>query len=626
MQTIETSRRKTAGLIVCALGVVFGDIGTSPLYALRECFHGAHGLTPTAPHVLGVLSLIIWTLILIVCLKYMSFVLRADNHGEGGILALFALTRADEASQGKRRTVLVMIALLGASLLYGDGMITPCITVLGAVEGLNVATPFFEPWIVPLTLGILIAIFAFQYKGTGKVGSVFGPVMLIWFAALALLGLRGIIMAPEVLAALSPLYGVDFLLHSGRIGFVVMGAVFLAVTGAEALYADLGHFGPRPIRLGWFFIAFPALALNYFGQGALILKQPEALANPFYMLAPDWALYPLVALATAASIIASQALISGAFSLTMQAIQMGYLPRMEIRHTSSEQRGQIYIPTINSFLLVCCLALVLGFRSSSNLASAYGVAVTLTMIATTVLLFIVARKRWGWHILGVGSLCAGLLIVEVVFFAANALKIWRGGWLPLVVAAGFLAVMTTWRTGRRLLGRHMKEGLLPLETFLDDLSLGHAVRVPGTAVYMYGNLLGTPLALLHNFKLNRSVHERVILLTILAVEEPYVDPATRVQVETLTSGFHRVIARYGFMEKATIGEILSACHALGLDLSPKSCTFVLSRETLVRTSAKGMAMWRKRLFVLMSRNAQSATAFFGLPANRVVEMGMQIEF
>ena len=626
MQTIETSRRKTAGLIVCALGVVFGDIGTSPLYALRECFHGAHGLTPTAPHVLGVLSLIIWTLILIVCLKYMSFVLRADNHGEGGILALFALTRAEEANQGKRRTVLVMIALLGASLLYGDGMITPCITVLGAVEGLNVATPFFEPWIVPLTLGILVAIFAFQYKGTGKVGSVFGPVMLIWFAALALLGLRGIVMAPEVLAALSPLYGVDFLLHSGRIGFGVMGAVFLAVTGAEALYADLGHFGPRPIRLGWFFIAFPALALNYFGQGALILKQPEALANPFYMLAPGWALYPLVALATAASIIASQALISGAFSLTMQAIQMGYLPRMEIRHTSSEQRGQIYIPTINGFLLVCCLALVLGFRSSSNLASAYGVAVTLTMIATTVLLFIVARKRWGWHILGVGSLCAGLLLVEVVFFAANALKIWRGGWLPLVVAAGFLAVMTTWRTGRRLLGRHMKEGLLPLETFLDDLSLGHAVRVPGTAVYMYGNLLGTPLALLHNFKLNRSVHERVVLLTILVAEEPYDDPATRVQVETLTSGFHRVIARYGFMEKATIGEILSACHALGLDLSPKSCTFVLSRETLVRTSAKGMAMWRKRLFVLMSRNAQSATAFFGLPANRVVEMGMQIEF
>ena len=626
MQTKEMNRRKNAGLIVCALGVVFGDIGTSPLYALRECFQGAHGLAPTMPHVLGILSLIIWTLILIVCLKYVTFVLRADNHGEGGILALFALTRADEAKSGKRRAILVMLALLGASLLYGDGMITPCITILGAVEGLTVATPFFEPWVVPLSLGILIALFAFQHKGTGKVGGVFGPVMLVWFAVLALLGLRGIAMAPEVLAALSPLYGVDFLLHSGKIGFIVMGAVFLTVTGAEALYTDLGHFGPRPIRRAWFFIAFPALLLNYFGQGALVLKHPEALANPFFILAPDWALYPLVALATAASIIASQALISGAFSLTMQAIQMGYLPRMEIRHTSSEQRGQIYIPFISGFLLVCCLALVLGFRSSSNLASAYGVGVTLTMIADTILFFIVARKRWGWHILGAGALCAGLFTVESLFFSANALKIQHGGWLPLVVAAGFLAVMTTWRTGRHLLGRHMKEGLLPLETFLDDLIFGHAVRVPGTAIYMSGNLIGTPLALLHNFKLNRSVHERVILLTILATEDPFVNPASRVQVETLTSGFHRVIARYGFMEKAAIGEILTGCRELGLDLSPNACTFVLSRETLVVTRSKGMALWRKRLFVLMSRNAQSATAFFGLPANRVVEMGMQIEF
>ena len=619
------SRQKSAGLIVCALGVVFGDIGTSPLYALRECFHGSHGLVPTAPNILGVLSLVIWTLILIVCLKYITFVLRADNHGEGGILALFALTRADEANSGKRRTILVMIALLGASLLYGDGMITPCITVLGAVEGLNVATPFFDSWIVPLSLGILIAIFAVQHKGTGKVGSVFGPVMLVWFIAIALLGLRGIVMAPEVLAALSPWYGIEFLLHSGKIGFVVMGAVFLTVTGAEALYADLGHFGPRPIRLAWFFIAFPALALNYFGQGALILKHPETLANPFFMLAPGWALYPLVALATAASIIASQALISGAFSLTMQAIQLGYLPRMEIRHTSSEQRGQVYMPVINNFLLICCLAMVLGFRSSSNLASAYGVAVTLTMIATTILFFIVARKRWGWNVMVAGTLCAGLLTVEIIFFAANALKIWRGGWLPLAVAAGFMAVMTTWRTGRRLLSRHMKERLLPLESFLDDLSLGHAVRVPGTAVYMSGSVLGTPLALLHNFKLNRSVHERVVLLTILVGDEPYVNPDGRVQVETLTNGFHRATARYGFMEKAAIGEIMAGCRKLGLDLHPNACTFVLSRETLVVTPAKGMAQWRKRLLSLMSRNAQSATAFFGLPANRVVEMGMQIE-
>ena len=625
MKTAETSHRKNAGLILCALGVVFGDIGTSPLYALRECFHGVHGMEPTAPHILGVLSLVIWTLVLIVCLKYVTFVLRADNQGEGGILALFALTKAEESPGGKRRIILVMLGLLGASLLYGDGMITPCITILGAVEGLQVATPFFEPWIVPLSMGILIAIFTVQRAGTGNVGKVFGPVMLAWFLVIALLGLRGIIMAPGVLAALSPWYGIEFLLHSGRLGFVVMGAVFLTVTGAEALYADLGHFGTRPIRLAWFLFAFPALALNYFGQGALILKEPESLSNPFFMLAPGWALYPLVALATAASVIASQALISGAFSLTMQAIQMGYLPRMEIRHTSSEQRGQVYLPAINGFLLVCCLALVLNFRSSANLASAYGIAVTLTMIATTVLFFIVARKRWGWNRLGAGGLCAGLLVLEILFFAANALKLWRGGWLPLVVAAGFLAVMTTWRRGRRLLNRHMEMRLLPIESFLADLSAGRSLRVPGTAVYMSGNPLGTPVALLHNFKLNRSVHERVILLTVLTAEEPHINPASRVQVETMTNGFFRVIARYGFMETAAIGEILNGCRDFGLDLNPAACTFVLSRETLVITPAKGMAMWRKRLFALMSRNAQSATAFFRLPVNRVAELGIQIE-
>ena len=614
--------RQLSGLTVGALGVVFGDIGTSPLYALRECFNGL----PVSPaNVLGVLSLIIWSLVLIVCVKYLIFVLRADNHGEGGVLALLALALTDPQARGRRATILMGMGILGAAMLYGDGMITPCITVLGAIEGLEVATPFFTRFIVPLSVLVLLLLFAFQRAGTDRIGKVFGPVMLLWFVVLALLGLRGIFMAPEVLGALSPWFGLRFLVMHGLTGFVVMGAVFLAVTGAEALYADLGHFGAKPIRCAWLLAVFPSLLLNYLGQGALLLKAPAAAANPFYQLAPGWALFPLVGLATVASVIASQALISGAYSITMQAIQLGYLPRQEIRHTSSHERGQIYLPVVNAVLLVGCVGLVLGFQSSSRLAAAYGIAVTVTMLVTTGLFFFVARHIWQWSRLQAGALCAGFLLVELLFFAANAVKVVQGGWFPLVVAALVFVVMLTWKKGRQCLHQKLAPRMLPVGLLLDSLNRETVPRVPGTAVYLSGNPQGTPLALLHNLRHNRVLHERVILMTIIPTDEPHFPPDQRVQVETLEHGFFRVTARYGFMETPNMSDILIHCHALGLDLPRQSVSFFLSRETIVRGQPSAMSRWRGAIFALLSRNAQPATAFYGIPANRVVELGMQIE-
>ncbi len=611
-----------------ALGVVYGDIGTSPLYALRECFHLSHDLVANRASVLGVLSLIIWSLVLIVCVKYLAFVLRADNRGEGGVLALLALALGDQPGASRHRTVLLTAGIFGAALLYGDGMITPCITVLGAVEGLEVATPVFAPYIVPLSIIVLVVLFACQKAGTEQVGRVFGPVMLVWFAVLAALGLRGICMAPGVLAAFSPHYAVRFVIDNGFTAFVVMGAVFLVVTGAEALYADLGHFGASPIRWAWFTVVLPALLLNYLGQGALIVQHPAAVENPFYLLAPRWAMYPLVVLATLASVIASQALITGAFSITMQAIQLGYLPRMEIRHTSSRERGQIYLPLVNGVLLVCCIGLVLGFRSSSRLAAAYGIAVTLTMVTTSVLFYFAARRVWAWGRLKAGLLCGAFLVLEGVFFAANAVKILHGGWFPLLVAAAVFAVMSTWKTGRRLLGERLASSRLPLDNFLQGLGSASTdlARVRGTAVYMAGNPNGTPIALLHNLKHNRVLHERIVLLTILTADEPHVPAEQRVQVERLAEGFFRVVARCGFMETPQIDTILEACQTQGLEVKANAATFFLSRETIRRSAKPGMAAWRARLFALMERNAQSATAFFGLPANRVVELGMHVEF
>jgi KUP system potassium uptake protein len=627
MTTTQNGGKYLAASMIGALGVVYGDIGTSPLYALRECFASGHGVAVAPESVLGILSLILWSLVLIVCVKYLTFVLRADNKGEGGILALLAVVFGDRTAQRRSRApVILTIGIFGAALLYGDGIITPCITVLGAMEGLEVATPRFAAYIVPLTVLVLVLLFSFQRVGTGGVGRVFGPVMLLWFVTIGVLGVRGILLAPEVLAAVNPWQAIRFLLTHGGLGVIVLGSVFLAVTGAEALYADLGHFGARPIRLAWFVVAFPALTINYFGQGALLLHSPQTVGNPFYGLAPSWALYPMVVLSTAASVIASQALISGAFSLTMQAIHLGYLPRMRILHTSELTRGQIYMPFVNALLMLGCVGLVLSFRSSSRLSAAYGIAVTLTMLITTLLLFLAAQRLWGWKAWTAGLLCLLFAALELVFFGANAVKIGHGGWLPLVIAGGLFAVMTTWKTGRRLLRERLHARLLTFEDFLKIIRQDLPTRVKGTSVYMSGNAAYVPVSLLHNLKHNRVLHERVILLSFAAADEPRVDLARRVNVEPIAEGFYRVVARFGFMETPGIVEVLSECRRQGLALEAGECTYFLSRETVMLSDAPGMAQWRKRLFAFLSRNAQDASVFFGLPPNRVVELGMQIAF
>ena len=617
--------RYLAGLMLGALGVVYGDIGTSPLYALRECFNKEHGVVATPENVMGLLSLICWSLILVVTVKYLMFVLRADNKGEGGILSLLALAFGETAAESRTRAAVVVFGIFGAALLYGDGVITPAISVLSAVEGLEIATHKFTPYIIPITIAVLLGLFASQKYGSGRVGKIFGPVMVVWFTLLAVLGVRGILLTPSVLGAVNPWHAVYFFFENQYKAFVVLGAVFLCVTGGEALYADLGHFGAKPIRRAWFLCVLPALLLNYFGQGALILAQPGAESNPFYLLAPTWALYPMVGLATLATVIASQALISGAFSITMQAIQLGYLPRMEIRHTSSEERGQIYLPSVNVALMLACVGLVLGFRSSGALSAAYGIAVTLTMLITTLLFYYAARRLWNWSRLKAGALCSAFLVVEVLFFAANSVKILHGGWFPLVAAAGIFVVMMTWKRGRQLLGERLSASLLPFEIFLEGIRHSGAHRVRGTAVFMSGNPNGTPLALLHNLMHNKVLHERVLLLTLVTVEEPHVAATERLNVEKLTDGFWRVTVRVGFMENPAVPGILEACAAHGLPIKLDETTFFLSRETIISTKLPGMAQWRERLFAFLSRNAQSATTFFSLPANRVVELGMQVE-
>jgi KUP system potassium uptake protein len=625
MKTNNPQGRYLAGLMLGALGVVYGDIGTSPLYALRECFHQSHGVPISPANVLGVLSLIFWSLVLVVSVKYLAFVLRADNKGEGGILSLLALAFGDLQGHNRTRTAVVLLGIFGAALLYGDGVITPSISVLSAVEGLHVATHKLDQFVLPITIAVLVGLFAGQKFGSGRVGKVFGPVMVLWFSVLALLGVRGILLAPEVLHAVNPVQALHFITENRFAAFVVLGAVFLSVTGAEALYADLGHFGAKPIRRAWFLCVLPALLLNYFGQGALLIADPKAAENPFYLLAPSWALYPLVGLATAATVIASQALISGAFSITMQAIQLGYLPRMEVRHTSSEERGQIYLPLVNKILMVACIGLVLGFRSSSALSAAYGIAVTLTMLITTVLFYFAVRRLWNWNRWQAGALCSVFLVIEGLFFAANSLKILHGGWFPLVAAWAILVLMLTWKQGRRLLGERLSATLLPFEIFLEGIRNSRAHRVRGTAVFMSGNPTGTPLALLHNLKHNKVLHERVLLLTLITVDEPHVAEAERVKVEALVDGFWRVTVRVGFMEKPDVPAILKGCGSQGLPVNPDDTTFFLSRETILTHALPGMPRWRSSIFAFLSRNAQSATTFFALPANRVVELGMQVE-
>lgn len=620
----DVSSRRRLGLALGALGVVYGDIGTSPLYALRECFHGAGRPLPTPDAVLGVLSLIIWSLLVVICGKYLVVVMQANNRGEGGIMALLALTLSRLPSTANR-TVLLILGACGAALLLGEGMITPAISVLSAMEGLEIAAPELHPYIIPITVLILIALFSVQRIGTGGVGRLFGPVTLVWFLAIAALGLRGILEEPAVLAAFHPGHAIRFGLDQGFTAFVVLGAVFLTLTGAEALYADMGHFGAGPIRLAWFLVVFPALLLNYLGQGAWLLAHPGAIENPFYNLAPGWAIFPLIGLATAATVVASQALISGSFSMARQAVQLGFLPRLKVQHTSSTERGQIYLGAVNWTLMVAAIGLVLGFQSSSRLASAYGVGVSMTIVLTTCLLYFATQYVWGWPRWRSALLVGLFLVVESIFLAANILKIDDGGWFPIVVGALVYLCMATWFRGRRAVQKELFAGSLPLGMFLTEIERSPPTRVAGTAVFMTSNPSGTPGSLLHNLKHNKVLHQKVVLLRFALGDTPYVEDAQRIQIESLPHGFYRVTAYFGFMESPDLPSVLNACTEEGLDLNPMKTTFFLGRETILATAKPGMAQWRKRLFSLMSRNAQQATAYFQIPPNRVVELGMQIE-
>jgi len=615
-------------MAVAALGVVYGDIGTSPLYALRECFIGEHALPITAPNVLGILSLVFWSLTVVVSIKYLMFLMRADNEGEGGILALLALIGRG-GSQGAGRNRLILIGLFGAALLYGDGVITPAISVLSAVEGLRVATHTFEPFIVPSSVAILILLFLVQRRGTAGIGAVFGPAMCVWFVTIGGLGLAAILTQHahdvSVFSAVNPVHALRFFAEHGIKAFLALGAVVLCVTGCEALYADMGHFGPRPIRLAWYAVAFPALLLNYFGQGALLLAAGTTVTNPFYQLAPGWGLYPLVALSTVATIIASQALISGAFSLTQQAVQLGYAPRFSIIHTSGTAAGQIYMPEINWVLMVACVLLVLGFKSSSNLAGAYGIAVTGTMTVTTILFYVLTRERWHWSAAKAAVGIAIFLLFDLSFFTANLPKVVEGGWFPLVVGISVFTVLTTWKRGRTELGRLLAEASLPIDVFLQDVAGRQPYRVDGTAVVMTSTPAGVPPVLLHHFKHNRTLHRRVVLLSIISEKRPEVSDQERVEISDLGQGFYRVLAHFGFIETPRISRVFALCRAQGLAIDPFSTTFMLGRETLLPSGRSRMARWRKRLYAVLARNAPSATAYFELPPNRVIELGAQIE-
>jgi KUP system potassium uptake protein len=620
-----------------ALGVVYGDIGTSPLYALKETVTAPHGVVPGPENILGVLSLFFWSLTFVVTIKYLAFVMRADNEGEGGVLALLALAvrrpegkeptkeKTTESPIHRRAATLVVLGLFGSALLYGDGVITPAISVLSAVEGLTVATDAFSPFVVPITCAILVALFLVQKRGTSGIGAVFGPVTLIWFIAIGLVGAPWILRHPEILGALNPIHALRFFLAHRLHGFLVLGSVVLCITGGEALYADMGHFGVAAIRRAWLICVFPALLVNYFGQGALLLERPAAAENPFYAMVPGPFLYPMVVLATIATVVASQALISGAFSLTRQAVQLGFLPRVTIVHTSGKTEGQIYIPEVNGLLMFACLALVLGFQKSSNLADAYGIAVTGTMSITSILFYSVARGRWGWSPLRAGAVLGMFLTFDLAFFLACSAKILHGGWFPLLVAGGILAVMLTWKKGRTLLGERIAAEALPLEIFLEDVAMTNPVRVPGTAVFLTSTRRGTPAVLLHHFKHNKVLHQQVVLLSIVTDAVPEVPHEEFVRLKFFDHGFWGVTAHYGFMQTPDILQVLRACASQGLYLNESETSFYLGRETLLEGKGKGMARWRKQLFRFLSRNARSASDFFSIPPNRVVEIGTQID-
>jgi len=619
-------RQRTASLALLALGVVYGDIGTSPLYAAKETFNPAHGIALTTANVLGGVSAIFWALTIVVSLKYVVLVLRASNHGEGGIMALLALASASVRGRPRVQAALLAVGVFGASLFYGDAVLTPAISVLSAVEGLEVGTAAFKPYVVPLATGILIALFAIQRYGTGVVGMAFGPVCALWFLAIGAVGAWNVAQAPIVLRAIDPAYALHFVTAHGYASFVVLGSVLLAFTGAEALYADMGHFGKRAIRVAWFGIAAPSLVLNYFGQGALLIARPEALANPFYLACPAWALYPMVALATAATVIASQATISGAYSMTQQAIQLGYLPRMTIRHTSAHMIGQIYVPAVNWMLLLVVAAAVIGFRSSSRLASAYGVAVMGTMFVTTLLTFFVLRYEWRYPLSVAVLATAFFLLVDATFFAAALHKVLDGGWFPLALGAFVFVVMLTWRRGRAILRERLLGGSPPLDAFVASLLLHPPHRVPGTAVFLTSSQDATPNALLHSLKHYKVLHERNVFMTVEFRDVPWMCADDRVACERLRDDCWRVAARYGFMESPDAALALELCAPSGLQLDPMQVTYFVSREKIVPGPTQGgMARWRDHLFAAMARNAGNITDFFNIPTNRVVELGTRVE-
>jgi KUP system potassium uptake protein len=626
-QAAKRPRHYLLALCLAALGVVYGDIGTSPIYAIREVFHAQHQISPDRGEVLGVLSLIFWSLNIIISVKYLCFVLRADNHGQGGILALTTLVNRKMPKHRRDLPLLMVMGLFGTALLFGDGMITPAISVLSAVEGLKTATPALEPYVIPLTVAILVALFWFQSRGTEKVGRLFGPVVLAWFVTLATLGAWHIARAPEVLWAVLPEYGARFLLSQGLVGFAILGSVFLVVTGGEALYADLGHFGARPIRLTWFFLVLPALLLNYFGQGALLLRHPEAVSDPFYRMVPSWGIYPMVLLATAATVIASQALISGAYSVTTQAVQLKYLPRIRVEHTSEREAGQIYVPFINWTLMVACVALVITFRNSSNLAAAYGVAVTMDMLITTTLLYFFLRYGQGWGRWKAGLLCGFFASIELVFFAGNVLKIPHGGWFPLVVGGIMFLIMSTWRLGRKRIAALRAELGIPLEALIQNLGRDQLVRVSGTAIFMSADPTRIPPALLHNIQHNQVLHSTNIIVTVVIEDRPYVPPDEVATVEDLGGSFYRVTLRFGYMDRHDVPAALSRLQIGGKPLDTDLCSYFLARETILPRNWlwSGMANWREKLFAMMARNAQDATAFFHIPPSHVIEVGSQIE-
>lgn len=618
------TERLTA-LSLATLGVVFGDIGTSPLYAFRQSLAGTSTLVLQESTVLGVLSLILWALILVISVKYLIFMLRADNDGEGGILVLLALLQPWQDTSFRSRRILIALGLFGGALLYGDGVITPAISVLSAMEGLGVAAPSLQPYVVPLTITVLVLLFLFQRKGTASVGAAFGPVMLIWFVVLAALGLASILRTPDVLFAVDPTYAASFLIANRWDGFLILGAVFLVVTGGEALYADMGHFGRLPIRTAWFCLVFPALTLNYFGQGALVLRNGSAASSPFFHLAPAWAAFPLIILATLATVIASQAVITGAFSLTRQAVQLGQCPRMAIVQTSPDAVGQVYVPAVNWLLMALTLALVLGFGSSDALAGAYGIAITSTMVITSILAFFVMRRRWKWHPALAGSMVAAFLFVDLSFFGANLPKIVNGGWFPLLLAGVVFLLMSTWRRGRTILNFRLRENLIPLDACLERLDEKPPARVPGIAVFMTGRIEGTPPMLIHHLEHNQVLHDTVVLLTVCTRGVPRVPAADRLVVERFPRQFYRVFVHYGFMQSPNLPVALRECERLGLKIDLEKTTYYLGRETLIPASSDIMSRWRKSLFALMSRNATPATAFYSIPPERVIEIGLQVE-